>query len=524
MRVLLIALFAAISYAQTADELEKGSESKVSMPRRSNKFSNPENIAGVKERDIYDDMYIEIPLSIGSDRQLLTAAALVQSGIQNLENKAKAAKSMMAGKAASAAASIAGSIMPGKVMARAKALFARFAEQAKQWSPKESAMVAAGEKIYRKLQQGLLTTNVLMPLWVTFKEVAESLAELYDWDQATQRATQNGATAGEILAEVVSKNGMRFWTALKKFAGFSIPADERWITFSVGGGTSFSFGLGLSYAVMFNIGWKNNGQGWLVYPHKAEAYACSVSMQGLIGFGPEVQVSAALPSVQLSFNTAAGDEAGFGMAVDIMGSDGIGVQGTLNWAYRKHRMEFSGFGAAILTGAGAGGKWSGTYTVTLFKFELPRNLPIETAPEDDSASDAGSSSSYNPLVLLRASPAQADYRFDVTGFQRGMDRQSSSDITGELTKEDVRGIMSIDEAAKQADAEPLLLALGFEPASGQSKRVSATSKDNILELINPTILEYSLGALLLFALVLYSSRKAESKDEYLLVGNHDDEL
>jgi len=213
--MLLHWLFLALAHAtlvEDADELEKGSESKVSMPRRSNKFSNPENIAGVKERDIYDDMYIEIPLSIGSDRQLLAAAALVNSGIQFVEKKAQAAKSM-AGKAASAAKSMARSIMPGKVMARAKALFARFAEQAKKWSPKDSAMVAAGEKIYSKLQQGKLTTNVLMPLWATFKEVAESLAELYDWRQATKRATQNGATAGEILMEVVSKNGMRFWVA-----------------------------------------------------------------------------------------------------------------------------------------------------------------------------------------------------------------------------------------------------------------------------------------------------------------------
>jgi len=65
------------------------------------------------------------------------------------------------------------------------------------------------------------------------------------------------------------------------------------------------------------------------------------------------------------------------------------------------------------------------------------------------------------------------------------------------------------------------------PKSEAEVKTSATSKYNIkriFDFMNPTILEYFSGAFLLFGLVLYSTRKAEGKNEYLLVGDDYDEL
>ena len=85
-----------------------------------------------------------------------------------------------------------------------------------------------------------------------------------------------------------------------------------------------------------------------------------------------------------------------------------------------------------------------------------------------------------------------------------------------------------DQIKGQPEQLPFLRPDQIQGQPGQKPRsevkTSATSKNNILELINPTTMEYFLGAFLLFALVLYSSNEAESKDEYLLVGNHYDEL
>jgi hypothetical protein len=164
---------------------------------------------------------------------------------------------------------------------------------------------------------------------------------------------------------------------------------------------------------------------------------------------------------------------------------------------------------------------------------MPTTPAEEEQPDDaasDNASNASEDSSWSGWLSNTISSIwNGAQSFDIFGYLTNLDL---FDVTGDAASEGlIKDIEEVDNEAEAATPDevpeynlPFLRPDQIQGHVRSEVKTSATSKDNILELINPTILEYFLGAFLLFALILFSSREAERKDEYLLVGNHCDEL
>jgi len=372
-------------------------------------------------------------------------------------------------------------------------------------------------------------------------------------------------TTRELLEKLSENLQSLFFKQIRKLVGLDIPTNERYITISAGAEFGLKLGLGLTYNYMFNFAWENFGSAnsWsLQNPLTASEYAFSTSMAASLGLGIAVEGTAGA-LFGLSFNTRAGDEAGFGLALDIGVALGEGVKFTLNWAYRNKRLEFSGIGATAVVGVAASIGVSATYSITLFNVAASREdikSGISSAASsigrgmvnmmyNQGGSGQGLFGSLESIGLLDISEdakeekvlddiAEIDAPTDTAPIQyfqcypNCMQQIGQAWIIRPLSQMGGGGQVQPMQYGQQQPVQygqvqpmqPYPMASGGLRRAEAEVKASPVSKDNILKLINPTVLEYFLGALFMFGLVLYSARNAESKDEYLLFGNHYDEL
>jgi len=456
MRVLLVCLLAAISYAQTVAELEDH-DSKAVAPVKFKEFTNPQNIAGARMKKWRpQDLDMEIPLSMsfGSETPV--------GGIYETFNKFKDSCTSAAIK-------------------KVRKNIETKAENIKNWV---KGITDKSDLVHPLLQAGADVYSMIKDL---IKLVKNWKGTLEKFKKAATTVEKQSA-ADEFFPNYVNQAADKV-NRLRNFLGF---------VGSEGVLTAIGFNWGYHVTGILGAGDSITAFVGLEAPANlektGEKLAMSVCVTAAFEVGPKLDISTDF-GIVISHNTAPGGEAGFGLSVDLKAIAAGGLKWTFNWAFRNKKMEFVGITIGGGAGSGAGIGLLGGYTGTIFKYATPRKGALKNVFKDakNAAKKAGSG-------IKNAFKEHMKERYDI-------------DI----------GYTARAEAAVNEPQTPVETVKSTETKVQNS--LSAT--DNIKRVfgtLNPTIVECFAGLFLLVALIFFSSRNAEKKDDYLLIADDCDEL
>jgi len=554
MRVLLIALLAAISYAQTEEKLEGAFEFK--------EFSNPENIAGVYRRwNILDDLNIEIPLSVTGRRLLAMDAA--SAAYNSMANKGNAIYNGIANAGAFTSGVQADGTKPGGHIGQNPAPFHDGHQMSTMGvSPIDASKIKIVDELsgkvgggwYNRMESilgkakepdswvqrlinkgigkvlpaklaGRLTAkmDIIKPMMENLEDAAKTLDGSLEYikqilHKIKSKVTNTGGFAPTLGAEVQNFFSSGFWNLvlnLRRVLG--LHRDSKYITFGVG--TSIqaaavgSFSLSGSFMMSVKDG---------------QTVSVSAAFGGAIGIGAGIDVGSAGIILHFSHNTEAGGEGGCGLSLDFGVVLGAGMKATLNWAFRNKGLDFTGFSLQVVGSITPGAVAQVQFTYTA----VPMSLSLELSTPNDVEDNTGAAAMRRAFALAATEIGATDMEGvldDLDGLP--CDLPDLPDESGMAPPVGPPGsppghFMSSPHGSppghfKPGDPNYIM------PIADTEVKTSFNSKDNIkriFELMHPSMLEFFCGALLLSTLVFFSARKAERKDEYLLISDDHDEI
>jgi len=497
MRIFVIALFLAISYAQTDDEL------KEVVPSKYTEFSNPENIAGPGPRrwNMAEGMDIEIPLSM-------------EMPLGGLMDNLKAAATSIK------------QTVTGTIAGRFPQLVNRLKNGISWFNKKMTKLKAFALKMKASIEENFQTkVEVITPLVQGLIDMGEQLKDaITNIKNAFSAYRKKEKTEDQTKDTFLANIGDKAWKALqtiKTFFGLGQDAGKK-VLFGVGGSVNLGAVTTFGVSGMFFFGGADGDD------KNPDTFSVSTSWTGTVGIGAVVAASTGL-ALACSLNTEPGGESGLGLAVDFGLATGGGAKFTLNWAYRNKKLEFTGPTIQFVTGLEQSVQVQATYTATLRSFSWAMNGM--TFPKADPPKSVVQllDDAYVKNWLGEGTPSTKDKTDPQSGEEPPVDKIPPPPADDD--KGDKRAEIGVNESPQQsqrAEAEGIQHVEAHDLQHTEAEvKTALNSKDNIkriLELMNPTLLEYFSGAFLLFALILYSARKAERKDDYLLVHDNYDEL
>jgi len=293
------------------------------------------------------------------------------------------------------------------------------------------------------------------------------------------------ATADGIV-QAYLKDGAHKLNLLRKALGF-VGADGLMLAFGVNVAwkATLIFGAGESLTAFFGIERPNDLE------KKGTKLAFSLCAHANFEVGPKLDLGGTF-SFTFSHNTPPGGEAGFGLAVDAGFALIEGFKWTLNWSFRNKKMEFVGLTVGIMAGAGGGVGLMGSYTATMFKYSTPRKNALQNVFKDVKNTKNKVKEAFKEHLSYR-------YGIDIDKPPRA-------------------------ETALNEPAQTPENAAQFTEEKVQKSSFTTGIIENVLGVVNPTMIECFAGLFFLVGLIFFSSQNAQKKDEYLLIGDDCDEI
>jgi len=461
MRVLLVCLLAAISYAQTGTELEDD-QSKAVAEAKFKEFSDPQNIVGVAKKPFNPrDLDLEMPLSMPIFREDPVGNWFTQK-------------------------------------------FSKWKDSAAAKTTKKAIEFITGEinTLVAWIQEKEKNSDLITPLIQTAKDIKDIFLDMknaaVNWRETLQNfkksIVEKGSKTdiekaadnlvGDYVTHFVDKaNKLRI---ILGFMGTEGILASIGVQYGIEG--SAILGAGDSVTAFFGLEKPDR------LPVANEKLAFSVCATAGFKVGLALEASATF-SIVVSHNTAPGGEAGFGLSVDLKAAYAAGLKFSLNWAFRNKKMEFTGITIGISAGAGAGVQVTGSYTGTIFKYNTPRKGALKNIFKDAKAKAVKVKDTFKQHMK---------YTYDIDIFGPPKAKRAETQVN--------EGAQTPEETVKFAEAEV-------------QESLSAKDKiKRVLALVNPTTVECFAGFSLMLTFVLFFARNAERKNEYLLIGDDYDEI
>lgn len=330
------------------------------------------------------------------------------------------------------------------------------------------------------LQAGADVYQMLHDLWDAVVGLKDKIAKF----KKITKDKEKKATADEIVMSYL-KSGAHKLNLLRKALGF-VGADGLMLAFgiNVSWDEAFIFELGESVTAFFGVEKPKDLE------LKNAKLAFSLCAHANFGVGPKLKLTSTV-SLTFSHNTPPGGEAGFGLAVDMGFALTAGWKWTLNWSFRNKKMEFVGLTVGLSAGGDVGVGLMGSYTATLFKYNTPRKNALQNVFKD--------AKNTKKEVTKR--------------FKEHMNNKYGIDLN-----KPPRAETALNEPAKIPEDTV------HTEEEVQKSAFTTDIIENVLGVVNPTMIECFAGLFFLVGLIFFSSQNAQRKDEYLLIGDDCDEI